>query len=102
MTEVPILILALFMGILLGTIFYGGLWWTVRRIVTSKRPGVWLVGSFLLRAMITIGGFLFIAQGGWRRILACFIGFLIARIGVTLLTRIPRDMKTHLIQETTP
>jgi F1F0 ATPase subunit 2 len=101
-TEVAILILALFMGIVLGTIFYGGLWWTVRRIVSSKSPGVWLIGSFLLRAMIAAGGFLFVARGDWRSILACFIGFLAARIGVTRLTRAPLDTKTRVIEETSP
>jgi F1F0 ATPase subunit 2 len=100
--EASILMLALFVGILLGAIFYGGLWWTVRRIVSSKTPGIWLIGSFVLRSMIAIGGFLFVARGDWRSILACFIGFLAARIGVTRLTRAPLNTKTRLIEETSP
>jgi F1F0 ATPase subunit 2 len=98
--EAPVLILAIFMGIMLGVIFYGGLWWTVRRIVSSRKAGVWLIGSFLLRAMVAIGGFLFVARGDWRGILACFIGFLVARIGVTRLTRAAVDTKTRLVEET--
>ena len=100
--EASILMLALFVGILLGAIFYGGLWWTVRRIVSSKAPGIWLIGSFVLRSMIAVGGFLFVARGDWRSILACFIGFLAARIVVTRLTRAPRNTKTRLIEETSP
>jgi F1F0 ATPase subunit 2 len=100
--EAFILMLGLFVGILLGAIFYGGLWWTVRRIVSSKTPGIWLIGSFFLRSMIAIGGFLFVARGDWRSILACFIGFLAARIGVTRLTRAPLNTKTRLIEETSP
>jgi F1F0 ATPase subunit 2 len=28
-------------GLLLGAIFFGGLWWTVRKGVSSKRPALW-------------------------------------------------------------
>ena len=100
--EASILMLALFVGILLGAIFYGGLWWTVRRIVSSKTPGIWLIGSFFLRSIIAIGGFLVVARGDWRSILACFIGFLAARIGVTRLTRAPPDTNSFFSRSTTP
>jgi F1F0 ATPase subunit 2 len=100
--EAPILMLALFVGILLGAIFYGGLWWTVRRIVSSKIPGIWLIGSFFLRSLIVIGGFLFVVRGGWRSILACFIGFLAVRIGITRLTRAPLDTNVRPIEGTSP
>jgi F1F0 ATPase subunit 2 len=88
MSEAPTLILGLFAGVLLGAIFYGGLWWTVRSSVSSTRPGLWLMGSFLLRAAIAVSGFYFVSQGNWQSLLACLLGFLIARIGVTRLTRL--------------
>jgi F1F0 ATPase subunit 2 len=97
-----ILILALSAGILLGTIFYGGLWWTVRSTVTTKGSGALLIGSFLLRAMIALGGFYFVSRGDWRSLLACFLGFLVARIGVTRLTRAPLATKTRYMQEPGP
>jgi F1F0 ATPase subunit 2 len=102
MKESSILILALLAGILLGTIFYGGLWWTVRSTVSSRSSGAWLIGSFPLRAMIAVGGFYFVSRGDWRSLLACFLGFLVARIAVTRVTRAPLGTKTRLIQETDP
>jgi len=39
MTE--LLILALAAGLVLGAIFFGGLWWTVRKGVSSKYPALW-------------------------------------------------------------
>ena len=89
-------------GILLGAIFYGGLWWTVRSTVSAKSSAAWLIGSFLLRAMIALGGFYFVSRGDWRSLLACFLGFLIARVLVTRLTRVPLAAKTRFIEETEP
>ena len=37
-------------GALLGSIFFGGLWWTVRQGVCPK-PVLWFLGSLLLRAI---------------------------------------------------
>ena len=102
MKQGSFLIVALFMGILLGMIFYGGLWWTVRRILSSKSPAVWLLGSFWLRAMIAVGGIYFVARGDLRSMVACVMGFLIARIGVTRWAGAPRDTKTSVIPETGP
>ena len=43
------LFLALAAGLLLGAMFFGGLWWTVRRAVSSGCPALWFAGSLLLR-----------------------------------------------------
>lgn len=81
------LALALVAGIMLGTIFFGGLWWTVRKGVSSKRPALWFLVSFLLRMSIAMSGFYFIGREHWERLLACLLGFIIARLVVTRLTR---------------
>jgi len=41
MNELLTLALALVTGLLLGAIFFGGLWWTVRKGVSSKQPALW-------------------------------------------------------------
>ena len=73
----------------LGAIFFGGLWWTVRKGVSSKRPAAWFLGSLLLRSGVVLAGFYFVSAGHWERLLACFLGFLIARVIVTRLTATP-------------
>jgi hypothetical protein len=40
MNETVILVLAGSAGVLLGVFFFGGLWWTVRRGLSSKRPAL--------------------------------------------------------------
>jgi F1F0 ATPase subunit 2 len=87
MNETLSLTLALVTGVLLGVMFFGGLWWTVRKGVSSKRPALWFFGSLLLRTSITLAAFYFIARGHWGRLLVCLLGFFIARLIVTRLTR---------------
>ena len=89
MNETLALILTLLAGVLLGAIFFGGLWWTIRRGVSSKQPAALFFFSLLLRTGIALAGFYFVARGDWRRILSCLLGFILARILVTWLTRVP-------------
>jgi len=89
MNESLILLLAGTAGGLLGAVFFGGLWWTVRKGVSSPRPAVWFFASMLLRMGIAVGGFYFVAGGQWERLLACLVGFILARLIVTRLTRLP-------------
>jgi F1F0 ATPase subunit 2 len=99
MNEIAVLILTLLAGIALGAIFYGGLWWTVRRSVSFKSSGLWFVGSFLVRAVIAVGGLYFVSRGNWRSWLACLLGFFIARIAVTrLIKRVPVEEKNRRLQ----
>ena len=86
---VSALVLPLLAGVLLGMFFFGGLWWTIRRGVSSKEPAALFFFSLLLRTGIALAGFYFVARGDWRRVLSCLIGFILARILVTWLTRVP-------------
>lgn len=78
---------ALVAGVLLGGFFFGGLWWTVRKAVSSRQPALWFLGSMLLRTSIVLSGFYFISGGNWKRLLASLLGFIIARLVVTRLAR---------------
>lgn len=91
MNETLPLILSAVAGVLLGVIFFGGLWWTVRRGAVSPRPAWWFLGSALLRMGIALTGFYLVADGHWQRLLACLIGFILARLLVTRLTRPPAN-----------
>lgn len=85
------MILALFAGILLGAIFFGGLWWTVLKGIVSPRPALWFSLSLLLRTGTTLAGFYFVSGADWKRVLACLPGFLIARFIVSRLTATPTN-----------
>lgn len=85
MHEFLYILAALAAGMLLGTIFFGGLWLTVVKSMSSKTPALWFMGSFLLRTGIVLTGFYYIADGNIKRILVCLLGFIIARILVKRL-----------------
>ena len=89
MNETLTLVLAWVAGGVLGAIFFGGLWWTVRKGVSSKQPALWFFGSLLLRMSIALAGFYFVSDGHWDRLLACLLGFVMARFIVTRLTGPP-------------
>ena len=98
MNETLSLTLALVTGVLLGAMFFGGLWWTVQKGVSSKRPAFWFFGSLLLRTSMALAGFYFVAGGHWERLLACLLGFVIARLVVTRVIR-AAEKPTWLAQE---
>jgi F1F0 ATPase subunit 2 len=98
LNETLSLSLALVTGVLLGTMFFGGLWWTVHQGISSKRPALWFFSSLLLRTSIALAGFYFITRGHWERLLVCLLGFIIARMIVTQLTRAV-EKPTYLAQE---
>ena len=101
MSDILALALAFLAGALLGVFFFGGLWWTVQKGVTSETPALWFLGSLLLRTSLILAGFYFVSQGHWSRLVACLLGFLIARvIVVKRLTRAPAEEPTQLEEET--
>ena len=87
MNDTVSLVLAVVTGVLLGALFFGGLWWTVQKGVPSKRSALWFFGSLLLRTSIALAGFYFMARGHWERLLLCLLGFIMARLIVTRLTQ---------------
>ena len=101
MSDIPPLVLAFVAGALLGGFFFGGLWWTVQKGIESERPALWFLGSLLLRTGAILAGFYIVSQGHWSRLVACLLGFLIARvIVVKRLTRAPDDEQATLEKET--
>lgn len=95
MSEIMRLAPALFAGMLLGAIFFGGLWWTVLKGISARQPALWFGLSTLARTGIVLAGFYFVADSDWKRLLACLFGFIIARLIVTRLTDKPADDKTN-------
>jgi F1F0 ATPase subunit 2 len=82
-------IVGLIAGLLLGTVFFGGLWWTVRRGLTATTPAVWFGLSALARMAAVICGLYYCARVGLPSLIACLCGLLIARSAVRHFSRLP-------------
>ena len=100
MNEFLFLAPALAAGVLLGVFFFGGLWWTVIRGVSSQQPALWFFASMLLRMSVTLAGFYFVGSEHWERWLLCLLGFVLARAVVEWLTRRPVELNNSRAQET--
>jgi F1F0 ATPase subunit 2 len=87
MNESLSVILALGAGAAFGALFFGGLWWTVKKGVASPCPALWFSGSLLLRVSLVLTGFYLVSGSHWQRLLACCVGFFIARRVVTAQTQ---------------
>jgi len=85
---------ALVTGVLLGAIFLGGLWWTVRQGLSSKRVARWFLGSLLLRMGMALAGFYVVSSGHWELLLLCLLGFVMARLVGTWLMQ-PSRVNRH-------
>jgi F1F0 ATPase subunit 2 len=70
-------------GVGLGTVFFGGLWWTVREAVSSSVPALWFAGSLLVRTGAVLSGLYYVTGGDWKRLSVCLVGFFAARLAVT-------------------
>jgi F1F0 ATPase subunit 2 len=99
MNETLMLVVAGAVGVVLGAVFFGGLWWTVRKGVSSPRPALWFVGGMLLRMGVVLAGFYLVGAGQWQRLLVCLLGFVIARSLVIRLTRVPVEHPNAYAQE---
>jgi F1F0 ATPase subunit 2 len=80
MISVPYLLVAFFVGVGAGLFYFGGLWWTVRRLPRLRQPAFLTFGSFLLRTGVSLVAFYFASGSHWQRILASLLGFIIVRV----------------------
>ena len=99
MNEILHITVAFAAGLALGIVFFGGLWFTVKNVVKSKIPALWIFLSFFIRMSITLLGFYFISMGSWQRLLICLAGFVIARFGVIRLTKPDKENQVSLQKE---
>lgn len=79
MNEALWLALAVLAGAAAGLVFFGGLWYTVRRLAAAARPRLFLLQSFLLRTAVVLGLLYLSAGGGLLPLAGYGLGFWGAR-----------------------
>ena len=86
MNDLPFLILAIFVGLGAGFIFFGGLWLTTRNLAEMKHPALWLPLSFIIRTAIVLSAIYWVGKDHFPRMAIALLGFVISRIIVIYLT----------------
>ena len=99
MSEVLYMILSFIAGLLLGTLFFGGLWFTVKKIVNAKVPALWVISSFVFRVGIVLVGFYYVSLGNWQGLMICLLGFIIARFVVVHFTKPKSEVQIQFKKE---
>ncbi len=74
----PFLLAGVVAGAALGGLFFGGLWWTARRLSTS-RPGLLLASSYLGRVAVMAVSLVFLASLHPALLFGALAGFIVAR-----------------------
>ncbi|MEO8772478.1 MAG: ATP synthase subunit I [Ferruginibacter sp.] len=99
MNEISNMVLPFIVGLLLGVIFFGGLWFTVKKLAVSKLPALLVLGSFFFRVSIVLTGFYFIGLGDWKKLIVCLVGFIVARFAVIYYTKSMDEKRMQLKKE---
>jgi F1F0 ATPase subunit 2 len=76
------LLLAALAGVALGLVYFGGLWWTVRRLQIWRQPHWALLASFVVRAGLVLPVFVLLALRGALPLVFALLGFLAARFAL--------------------
>ena len=72
---------ATFAGIALGCFYFMGLWWTIKKLPSARKPVLLNTGSFLLRMAVALTGFyLILEQGKWQMLVVSLLGFIAVRV----------------------
>ncbi|MHB9053960.1 MAG: N-ATPase subunit AtpR [Thermoleophilia bacterium] len=80
MNAVDYIFLPAVAGISLGTLYFGGLWLTLGRIMTTRNPALFILGSYLGRLSASFLGFYLVARAGqWQGLLVCLAFFILVR-----------------------
>lgn len=67
-------------GIVIGGVYFAGLWATVRGLPDAGKPFRRLGLSFALRTALALAGFTLVLQeGGWECLAAAMLAFLVMR-----------------------
>jgi F1F0 ATPase subunit 2 len=67
-------------GLLLGLVFFWGLWVTVKRLGRGRSAALWMLGGFALRFGVLLAGFYLLARhAGWQHVVSAALGFTLSR-----------------------
>ena len=80
-------VLAFAGGVILGLLFFGGLYITVQKMDTVKNPAIIMIISFILRMAVLVVAFYFISKSGYKEVLFALAGVILSRFVITFNMR---------------
>jgi len=77
------MVIAFITGILLGFVFFGGLYFSVKRMADMKHPAVFMLASLIVRMAILLVGLYLIRGDSFYNIPLALLGIILARTYLT-------------------
>lgn len=99
MIEILNLLLVFISGLVLGALFFGGLWFTVKKAIPSKTPAFWFLASFISRISIVLISFYYLSRASLQWLLVGFLGSITARFIVIRITKMYDKNQLQLKKE---
>jgi len=93
--EILILCLMLVSGFVLGVLYFLGLWLTLKDLPSTKRWGLKVFVSFIIRVSLLAAAFFYLMGQDWERMVALIMGFWFARMVMIRRLRVNSPNKSH-------
>jgi F1F0 ATPase subunit 2 len=61
-------------GAVIGALYFGRLWHTIRQLPRLSHPMLWLFAGTFARLGLVLAAFYLVSQGHWARLIACLVG----------------------------
>lgn len=82
-SDVVTIVLSILGGMVIGLLFFGGLLLTTRRFAASPHAVRLVIGSFIGRAVIALGGFFIVIKlAGFTGVMLALLGFVSVQLVV--------------------
>jgi F1F0 ATPase subunit 2 len=78
-----LLVLGFVAGLVVGLVFFGGLWWTTQRLATSSRPGLLMSVSLLGRLVVLALVLIVLARIDVTLLVGALAGSVTTRVALT-------------------
>lgn len=86
--------LEFFIGIILGILFFGGLYLTVGKLNEVKNPSLLVIFSFIIRMAILLGGLFYLSKKGYQAILLALLGIVLVKFIMIFIVNKPSEKAT--------
>lgn len=80
MSESLVFLYSCGVGMVMGLIFFGGLWWTLKKDMLQRQPVWGFALSFFLRTTLALLGFYWLVPTHWGHLLVSLLGFFLVRL----------------------
>jgi F1F0 ATPase subunit 2 len=74
------LVFSFIAGLGFGMIHFGGLWFSIRHLLSKQRAAEWFLISFVVRTFIVLLGFYWTMDGHPEKLMIALFGFSLVRV----------------------